>query len=124
MKQVCALKTPLWLQRFNYITNPVSYWQKAYSSYKDAFYAQGIDFGKPLIVFYTPSAAQKIIENRQKHLTTTSFDSELTAIFGDSSFFILEGDYHQEMRKLLIPALHGKSIQTYGQLICDLVLID
>lgn len=121
MKQVCALKTPLWLQRFNYITNPVSYWQKAYSSYKDAFYAQGINFGKPLMVFYTPSAAKQIIENCQGELTTTSFDSELTAIFGDSSFFILEGTNHKKMRKLLIPALHGKHIKTYGELICNLV---
>ena len=120
MKQVEGLKIPVWLQRIQYITNPVGYWETAYQTYPDAFWAKGIDFGSPLMVFYTPEAAQQIIENRQGDLTTTSFNSELSAIFGDSSFFILEGVRHQQMRKLLIPMLHGKQIQSYGQLICDL----
>ncbi|MFB2983272.1 cytochrome P450 [Microseira sp. BLCC-F43] len=121
MKQVEGLKIPIWLQRIQYITNPVSYWESAYQTYPDAFWAKGIDFGSPLMVFYTPEAAQQIIENRHGHFTTTSFNSELRAIFGDSSFFTLEGMRHQQMRKLLIPMLHGKQIQSYGQLICDLV---
>jgi unspecific monooxygenase len=73
------------------------------------------------MVFYTPAAAQQIIENRHGHLSTTSFDSELKAIFGDSSFFTLEGVGHEQVRKMLVPMLHGKHIQAYGQLICDLV---
>jgi unspecific monooxygenase len=108
------------LQKIHYVTNPVSYWESAYKTYPDAFWAKGIDFGSPLMVFYTPEAAQQIIENRQGHLTTTSFDSELRAIFGDSSFFTLEGVRHQSVRKLLIPALHSKQIHSYGKLICDL----
>lgn len=121
MQQVEALKSPVWWQRLQYITNPVGYWENAYQAQSDAFWAKGIDFGKPLLVFYTPEAAQQIIENRDGYLTTTAFDSELKAIFGDSSFFTLEGMRHQQMRKLLIPKLHGKHIHTYGQIICDLV---
>ena len=120
MKQVEGLRLPTWLQKIHYVTNPVSYWESACQTYPDAFWAKGIDFGSPLMVFYTPEAAQQIIENRHGHLTTTSFDSELRAIFGDSSFFTLEGVRHQSVRKLLIPALHGKQIHSYGKLICDL----
>ncbi|NEO15820.1 MULTISPECIES: cytochrome P450 [unclassified Moorena] len=121
MTQVESLKTPVWMQRMEYIANPVGYWERAYRAYPDAFWAKGIDFGRPLVVFYTPKAAQEIIENRSRHLTTTAFDSELKAIFGDSSFFTLEGMPHLHARKLLIPMLHGKHIQAYGQLICNLV---
>ncbi|GBF81189.1 cytochrome P450 [Aphanothece sacrum] len=121
MKEVESLKTPVWMQRIEYIANPVGYWERAYRADPDAFWAKGIDFGCPLMVFYTPEAAQEIIENRNGHLSTTSFDSELKAIFGDSSFFTLEGIRHQQMRKLLIPMLQGKHIQAYGQLICNLV---
>ncbi len=121
MKQVETLNSPVWLQRFQYITNPVGYWKSAYQTHSDAFWAKGIDFGTPLLVFYTPEAAQQIIENRDKHLSTTTFESELKAIFGESSFFTLEGTRHLKARKLLIPMLHGKHIQSYGQLICDLV---
>lgn len=121
MKQVESLKIPVWMQRIEYITNPVGYWKRAYRAYPDGFWAKGIDFGRPLVVFHTSEAAQQIIENRDRHLTTTAFDSELKAIFGDSSFFTLEGISHQQTRKLLIPKLHGKCIHSYGQLICDLV---
>lgn len=121
MKQVEGLKTPIWLQRIQYITHPVGYWENAYQAHSDVFWARGIDFGSPLMVFYTPQAAQQIIENRDGHFTTTSFNSELKAIFGDSSFFTLEGVHHQQVRKLLIPKLHGKQIYSYGQLICNLV---
>jgi cytochrome P450 len=121
MKQVQALNSPFWLQRIQYITNPVGYWKSAYQTYSDAFWAKGIDFGSPLLVFYTPEAAQQIIQNRDGHLSTTTFDSELKAIFGDSSFFTLKGTSHLQTRKLLIPMLHGKHIRYYGQLICDLV---
>jgi cytochrome P450 family 110 len=120
MKQIEGLRLPTWLQKIHYVTNPVSYWESAYQTYPDGFWAKGIDFGSPLMVFYTPEAAQQIIENRHGHLTTTSFDSELRSIFGDSSFFTLEGVRHQSVRKLLIPALHGKQIHSYGKLICDL----
>ena len=113
MKQVEGLRLPTWLQKIHYVTNPVSYWESACQTYPDAFWAKGIDFGSPLMVFYTPEAAQQIIENRHGHLTTTSFDSELRAIFGDSSFFTLEGVRHQSVRKLLIPALHLKPKRVY-----------
>jgi unspecific monooxygenase len=120
MKQVEGLKSPTWLQKIQYVTNPVGYWQSAYQSYSDAFWAKGIDFGSPLLVFYTPEAARQIIENRSNHLATTSFTSELRAIFGDSSFFTLAGSRHQQMRKLLMPMLHGKHLHAYGELICNL----
>lgn len=120
MKQVEGLKSPTWLQKIQYVTNPVGYWQSAYQSNPDAFYAQGIDFGSPLLVFYTPEAARQIIENRKGHLTTTSFTSELRAIFGDTSFFTLEGSQHQQMRRLLMPMLHGKHLHHYGEIICNL----
>ncbi len=121
MVQVESIKAPVWMQRIEYITNPVGYWVRASRDCSDGFWAKGIDFGRPLVVFYTPEAAQQIIENRNRDLTTTAFDSELKAIFGDSSFFTLEGMAHQQTRKLLIPKLHGKCIHSYGQLICDLV---
>ena len=120
MKQVEGLKSPTWLQKIQYVTNPVSYWRSAYRSDADAFYAKGIDFGSPLLVFYTPEAARQILENRNGHLTTTSFTSELRAIFGDRSFFTLEGMRHQQMRRLLMPILHGKHLHAYGELICNL----
>jgi unspecific monooxygenase len=119
MKEIKSLKTPKWFQRIQYVVDPISYWETAFQSYPEVFWAQGIDFGSPVMMFYTPQAAQQINENRNRHLETTSFTSELRAIFGNNSLFTMEGARHQSMRKLLMPSFSGKQISFYGQLICD-----
>ncbi|MCP2728152.1 cytochrome P450 [Symplocastrum sp. BBK-W-15] len=119
MKQVESLKTPAWWQRIELILAPIGYWERAFESHPEAFWAKGIDWGSPLMMFYTPQAAQQIIENRDKHLGIVSFPGELTAIFGNNSVATSEGDRHQILRKILMPPLHGKLVRDYGKLICD-----
>ena len=119
MKQVESLKTPAWWQRIELILAPIGYWERAFESHPEAFWAKGVDWGSPLMMFYTPQAAQQIIENRDKHLGIVSFPGELTAIFGNNSVVTSEGDRHQILRKILMPPLHGKQVRYYGQLICD-----
>ncbi|WP_254010952.1 cytochrome P450 [Limnofasciculus baicalensis] len=113
------MKTPAWWQRIELILAPIGYWERAFESHPEAFWAKGIDWGSPLMMFYTPQAAQQIIENRDKHLGIVSFPGELTAIFGNNSVATSEGDRHQILRKILMPPLHGKLVRDYGKLICD-----
>ncbi len=120
MKQVESLKTPGWWQRIELILAPIGYWERAFESHPEAFWAKGVDWGSPLMMFYTPQAAQQIIENRDKHLGIVSFPGELTAIFGNNSVATSEGDRHQILRKILMPPLHGKQVRSYGKLICDI----
>ncbi|MCV3213330.1 cytochrome P450 [Plectonema radiosum NIES-515] len=120
MKQVESLKTPAWWQRIELILAPTGYWERAFESHPEAFWAKGVDWGSPLMMFYTPQAAQQIIENRDKHLGIVSFPGELTAIFGNNSVVTSEGDRHQILRKILMPPLHGKLVRDYGKLICDI----
>jgi cytochrome P450 family 110 len=120
VKQVESLKTPAWWQRIELILAPIGYWERAFESHPEAFWAKGVDWGSPLMMFYTPQAAQQIIENRDKHLGIVSFPGELTAIFGNNSVATSEGDRHQILRKILMPSLHGKQVRSYGKLICDI----
>lgn len=119
MKQVESLKTPGWWQRMELILAPIGYWERAFESHPEAFWVKGVDWGSPLMMFYTPQAVQQIIENRDKHLGIVSFPGELTAIFGNNSVATSEGDRHQILRKILMPPLHGKLVRDYGKLICD-----
>jgi cytochrome P450 len=120
MKQLESLKTPGWWQKIELILSPIGYWESAFKSHPEAFWAKGIDWGSPLMIFYTPQAAQQIIENRDKNLEVASFPSELRAVFGDNSVVSSEGDRHKILRKILMPPLHGKQVRSYGKLICDL----
>ncbi|MBN3922049.1 cytochrome P450 [Nostoc sp. NMS4] len=120
MKQVESLKAPGWLQRIELILTPIGYWERAFESHPEAFWAKGVDWGSPLMMFYTPQAVQQIIENRDKHLGIVSFPGELTAIFGNNSVATSEGDRHQIFRKILMPPLHGKQVHNYGKLICEI----
>jgi cytochrome P450 family 110 len=119
VKQVESLKTPGWWQRMELILAPIGYWERAFESHPEAFWVKGVDWGSPLMMFYTPQAVQQIIENRDKHLGIVSFPGELTAIFGNNSVATSEGDRHQILRKILMPPLHGKLVRDYGKLICD-----
>jgi len=119
VKQLESLKTPQWWQRIELILAPIGYWERAFASHPEAFWAKGVDWGSPLMMFYTPQAAQQIIENRDRHLGIVSFPGELTAIFGNNSVATSEGDRHQILRKILMPPLHRKQVRDYGKLICD-----
>jgi len=119
MKQVESLKTPAWWQKIELIIAPIGYWERAFQSHPEAFWVKGVDWGSPLMMFYTPKAAQQIIENREKHLEVASFPSELRAVFGDNSVVSREGDRHKILRKILMPPLHGKQVRSYGKSICD-----
>ncbi|MDF0556106.1 cytochrome P450 [Kamptonema sp. UHCC 0994] len=119
MNQVESLKTPAWWQRIELIVSPIGYWESAFKNHPEAFWAKGIDWGNPLMIFYTPQAAQQIIENRNKNLEVASFPSELRAVFGDNSVVSREGERHKILRKILMPPLHGKQVRSYGKSICD-----
>ena len=120
MKQVESLKSPAWWQKLELILAPIGYWERAFESHPEAFWAKGVDWGSPLMMFYTPQAAREIMENRDKHLESVSFPSELNAIFGNNSIITSAGEHNQTLRKILQPPLHGKQVHSYGNLICDI----
>ncbi len=116
-----SLKTPSFMQKFQWIADPVGYMEKAAQQYPD-FFSSGAAGSKGTLVFVQhPQAIQEILTNDRKKFAALSEENKiLLPIIGDYSVIMLEGDRHKQRRQLLMPPFHGERMRAYGQLICNL----
>ena len=112
-------KTPHWLQKIQYLTDPLGYMDSAYQRYGDIFNAPVIGNFKRLLLVSDPEGLQQLFTRDTKEFYTPSHGI-LQVLMGDNSLFCLEGDRHLRERKLLMPPFHGDRMHAYGQIICDL----
>ncbi|MDJ0618861.1 MAG: cytochrome P450 [Calothrix sp. MO_192.B10] len=119
MKLPDSPKTPPWLQKIQYITNPLGYMDNAYQRYGDIFNAPIIGNHSRVLLVSDPEGLQQLFTRDSKEFYTPS-NGVLQMLVGDNSIFCLEGNRHKRERKLLMPPFHGDRMRGYGQTICDL----
>ncbi len=120
MQLLNPLKTPNFLQRLQWVGDPVGYMEGAAQQYPDIFTA-GVVSREPLIFVQHPQAIQKILTNDRKKFTAPGYENRiLQPLIGDHSVILLESDRHKQRRQLLMPPFHGERMQAYGQIICNL----
>ncbi len=121
MKRPNTLKTPSFLQKLQWIGDPVGYMENAAQQYPDIFNAEIVGFGDTLVFVSHPQAIQEVLTNdRKKFAALSETNKILQPLVGDYSVIMLEGDRHKRRRQLLMPAFHGERMRTYGQLICNI----
>ncbi len=115
------LNKPRFLQRLQWIFDPVGYMESAAQQYPDMFTAEVIGFGGTLVFVNHPQAIQEILTNDRKKFTAPGEENKiLQPLVGDYSLFMLEGDRHKRQRQLMMPSFHGDRMRAYGSLICNL----
>jgi cytochrome P450 len=119
MKLPDGPKTPPWLQKIQYITDPLGYLDNTYQRYGEIFNAPIIGNYQKLLLVSHPEGLQQLFTRDSKEFSTPS-NPLLQIVMGDYSILILEGDRHKRERKLLMPPFHGDRMRGYGQTICDL----
>lgn len=62
-----TLKIPPFLQKLQWVTNPVSYMERAAQVYPHMFTAQIVGFGDTLVFVQHPQAIQEILTHDRKH---------------------------------------------------------
>ncbi len=112
-------KTPDWLQKIQYIIDPLGYMDNAYQHYGDIFNAPIIGNYQRLLLVSNPEGLQQLFTSDSKEFYTPS-NGLLQLVVGDNSIFCLESDRHRWERKLLMPPFHGDRMRAYGQTICHL----
>ncbi|MEC4814326.1 MAG: cytochrome P450 [Scytonema sp. PMC 1069.18] len=116
-----TLNTPSFLQKFQWVTNPVGYMEKAAQQYPDIFTAEIVGFGDTLVVVNNPQAIQEIFTNDRKKFVAVGEENKiLQPLIGDNSVIMLEGERHKWRRQILMPPFHGERLQTYSEIICNL----
>lgn len=111
---------PRWLQKVQYARNSFTYLDAAAQRHRDIFNAPVIGNHEVVLFVSHPQALQRIFATDTKQFVAPS-NQLLQPIAGDFSIFTLEGSRHRRERKLLMPPFHGERMQTYAQLICELV---
>ena len=116
-----TLTKPAFLQKLQWVADPVSYMKSAARQYPDIFTAKIIGFGNTLVFVNHPEAIQEILTNDRKTFTAPGEQNTiLQPILGDYSLFMLDGDRHRKRRQLVMPSFHGERMRAYGELIQDL----
>ncbi|GAB1539060.1 cytochrome P450 [Scytonema sp. NUACC21] len=112
-------QSPQWLQKIQWITNPLGYMDAAKQRCGDIFNAPVIGNHSCVLFVSDPQALQQIFSSHNNQFIAPP-NKLLQPIVGDRSIFILEGDRHRKERKLLMPPFHGDRMLSYGKLICEL----
>lgn len=118
MKVINKVSSPLWLQRIQWVLNPVGYMENAFKKYPDIFSAQIAGFDNDLLFVQNPQALQQILTNDRKQFSAPGkYNEILTPLIGHLALTSLDGEQHKRERKLLMPSFHGERMHSYGQLI-------
>ena len=115
------LKTPSFLQKLQWVTDPVRYMEKAAQQYPDIFTGKIIGFGDTVVFVNHPQAIQEILTNdRNKFVAIGKMNKIGEPLVGEYSVALVEGTRHKRQRQLVMPSFHGERMQAYGQRICGL----
>lgn len=118
MQLINPVKSASFLQKIQWVADPVGYMETAVKEYPDIFTARIIGFGGTLIFVNHPQALQEILTNDRKKFTAPgNVNKILQPLVGDYSIFMLEGDRHKKRRQLVMPSFHGERMRNYGELI-------
>ncbi|ARV57511.1 cytochrome P450 [Nostocales cyanobacterium HT-58-2] len=112
------VKTPSFIQKIQWVTDPVGYMESAVQQYPDIFTAKVVGFGDTVVFIQHPQAIQKILINdRKKFAALGEENSILLPLVGNNSILLLERERHRRQRQLLMPPFHGERMRAYGELI-------
>jgi unspecific monooxygenase len=121
MQRPNLLTKPGFIQKLQWVADPVGYMESASEQYPDLFTAKIIGFGNTVVFVNHPQAIQEILTNDRKKFAALGNENRiLQPLIGDYSMVMLDGDRHKRRRQLVMPSFHGERMRVYGQLICDL----
>lgn len=118
-----TLNKPLFIQKLQWLIDPVSYMESAAKLHPDIF-AAGVATSREsdcIVYINHPQAIQEILTNdRKKFAAPADVNKILEPLFGSQSLVMIDGESHKRRRQLLVPPFHGERMLAYGQIICDI----
>ncbi|MFN3361702.1 MAG: cytochrome P450 [Pseudanabaenaceae cyanobacterium] len=108
--------TPPALQLWHWITDPIGYLEANFRRYGDLFSVRW-QFFQPFVLVNHPDYVQQLLGADPRHFDTGAGSTLLRPLLGDYSLLLLDGEAHQQQRKLLLPPFHGDRLLTYGGVI-------
>ncbi len=110
-------------QLMQWLGDPTAFLEESARRYGDPFTLRlGIHSPIALALFSEPRAIQQLFTPEPGLYDSGKANqaSSLDLVFGSNSLILLDGERHQQHRRLLLPPFHGDRMRSYGGLIRDL----
>ena len=124
MKQLPAIPGSHFLQRLQWVFDPISYLENAQAQFPDIFQATALGFGGldgKIVLTSHPQALQQLLTSDRKQFSAPGeMNAILKPLLGDSSVIMIDGDRHKKRRQLVMPSFHGERLKAYGDLIIQI----
>lgn len=119
MKLPDGPSTPPFIQRLQWIAQPLEFLEACHARYGDIFTVRRKKF--PQVFLCNPQAIEQLYTaDPPKVFTNSQMSAIIQPLLGQNSVNMLNGDHHQQRRRLLMPPFHGERMRAYGKLICEI----
>ncbi|WP_019504303.1 cytochrome P450 [Pleurocapsa sp. PCC 7319] len=120
MKQLKGPRTPGFVQKIQWSSDPIGYMDAAAQKFPDIFEAKITPVGNTQVLVSHPQAIQQIMTQDVKSEYAAPDGNLMRPVFGDESLLFQDPKHHLRQRKLLMPSFHGERMTAYGRAICNL----
>ena len=72
----------------------------------------------PMVLMSTPEAVRYVLVEHAKNFTMREFAQSLRLLLGDG-LLTIDGDFHRQQRRLMLPAFHRKRVESYRNVMVD-----
>ncbi|MEM9487473.1 MAG: cytochrome P450 [Cyanobacteria bacterium P01_F01_bin.116] len=112
-----SLGLPFLGESLNFLFDP-QFADKRQAQYGNIFKTHIL--GRPTVVMMGPEANRFILSSHMEHFSwREGWPGTFRELLGES-LFLQEGEQHRRNRKLLMPAFHGKALESYFDTICSI----
>ena len=118
MPQLKGPDAPFWRRAPKLILRPLDYVEDYRQQYGDVFRVGKAE--PPMVYIADPDVIRGIFQAdpSQFQIPSQGVGGILSALLGEHSMLLLDGERHRRHRRLLMPPFHGERMRAYGQLIC------
>jgi cytochrome P450 len=110
---------PRFLQRLQWVFNPLDLMETSAKTYGD-FFTLRLTGEQPIVFISNPQAIQEIFTTSPEYFDSGRGNSLLKPLVGENSLLLIDGATHQRQRRLLTPPFHGERMKAYAQIITDI----
>ncbi|MBD2440395.1 cytochrome P450 [Nostoc sp. FACHB-110] len=115
------LPMPSFIQKYQWIVDPIAYMENAAQKYPDIFTGEIVSFGNTVVFVNHPKGIQEVLNNdRKKFVAAGELNKILQPLAGENSILMLDGNRHKWRRQLVMPSFHGDRLKAYGQQISNI----
>jgi cytochrome P450 family 110 len=97
-----------------WIEQPVEFWEDCAARFGDVFTIELGSLGTT-VLFWHPEAVRQVFQLSPDSYECRPFNGHYNAVMGANSLLVADGGPHRRMRRMIMPPLHRRLVETHGE---------